>query len=349
MQASNPVESTAITVRPVYQVKSGVPDSDAILIRYWMSEMTTSLHTPKCYAEDISLFMQWRAAQTGQPLTEITIPLTVVHREKRHKLELKVLVCDEPLHYLSRVELVAYMTWLAENDCERTGKPYSVATQQRKLNAVRSLLSYGHDTGFLSFNVGARLRLPQAADKLTERILSIEEVLTMIGLTKRLRDRMVLSVLYRTGARVEELCSLTWRSVNPGPNGTGLVTLFGKGNKSRTISINTKPYKEVLAYKAQQESKGEVKLDDHVFTSQKGGSLDESQVWRIVRAAARRAGITQKNVSPHWLRHAFVSHALERGAPANLVSEGAGHSSLAITSRYAHARPTDSASFYLPD
>ena len=50
-----------------------------------------------------------------------------------------------------------------------------------------------------------------------------------------------------------------------------------------------------------------------VFTSRKGGSLDTRQVHRIVRAAGERVGV--EGVSPHWLRHAHASSALERGAP----------------------------------
>ncbi len=52
-------------------------------------------------------------------------------------------------------------------------------------------------------------------------------------------------------------------------------------------------------------------------------------------------------MSPHWLRHAHVSHALDRGAPAHLVQQTVGHASLATTSKYAHARPDASSSEFL--
>ena len=68
-------------------------------------------------------------------------------------------------------------------------------------------------------------------------------------------------------------------------------------------------------------------------------------VWRIVRKAAKRAGI-EKAVSCHWLRHAHASHALDRGAPIHLVQATLGHSSIQTTGRYLHARPTDSSSRY---
>ncbi len=78
-----------------------------------------------------------------------------------------------------------------------------------------------------------------------------------------------------------------------------------------------------------------------------GGALDPSQAHRIVKRAAQRAGLSEA-MSAHWLRHAHVSHALDRGAPVHLVQATVGHASLATTSRYAHARPSDSSSRYLP-
>ena len=68
---------------------------------------------------------------------------------------------------------------------------------------------------------------------------------------------------------------------------------------------------------------------------------------KIVSAAAKRAGITGK-VSPHALRHAHASHSLERGAKLHLVQATLGHSSVAVTSRYLHARPSESSGLYLP-
>jgi site-specific recombinase XerD len=86
--------------------------------------------------------------------------------------------------------------------------------------------------------------------------------------------------------------------------------------------------------------------DVPVFRSRKGGPLDPSQVHRIVKAAAERAGLSAE-VSAHWLRHAHASHSLDRGAPIHLVQQTLGHASVATTGRYLHARPTDSSVRYL--
>jgi hypothetical protein len=66
----------------------------------------------------------------------------------------------------------------------------------------------------------------------------------------------------------------------------------------------------------------------------------------IVRHAAEGAGI-DSGVSPHWLRHAHASHALDHGAPIHLVQATLGHGSVATTSRYLHARPGDSSARFL--
>jgi len=84
-----------------------------------------------------------------------------------------------------------------------------------------------------------------------------------------------------------------------------------------------------------------------VFRSRKhGAALKTVAVLRIVRQAPRRAGV-ELPVSPHWLRHAHASHALDRGAPIHLVQATLGHASITTTGRYLHARPNDNSSRFL--
>jgi integrase/recombinase XerD len=87
--------------------------------------------------------------------------------------------------------------------------------------------------------------------------------------------------------------------------------------------------------------------DGPVFRSRKGGALTARQAQRLVEAAARRASLRAR-VSPHWLRHAHATHALEPvRASIHLVAATLGHASVATTGKYLHARPTDSSSRYL--
>jgi integrase/recombinase XerD len=132
---------------------------------------------------------------------------------------------------------------------------------------------------------------------------------------------------------------LRWRDLQPRDN-AGQITIFGKGGKTRAVLLSNGTWKPLI------DLRGQADTDSPVFRSRKGGALDTSQAWRIVKAAALRAGINPK-VSCHWLRHAHASHALDRGAPIHLVQQTLGHASVATTGIYLHARPADSSARYL--
>jgi integrase/recombinase XerD len=119
------------------------------------------------------------------------------------------------------------------------------------------------------------------------------------------------------------------------------VTVWGKGEKERTVVVSATTWAALQALRRPGDGP-----DDPVFRSRKGGRLSPAQAWRIVRKAAKRAGV-ELPVSPHFLRHAHASHALERGAPIHLVQATLGHASVATTGRYLHARPEDSSSRYV--
>lgn len=215
----------------------------------------------------------------------------------------------------------------------------AINSKKRIIASVKSLFTFGQKIGYLRFNVAAALKQPKSRNDLAQRILTEAEVITMIHLTKKQRDQVLLRVLYTTGARISEVCALTWADVQPNSD-TGQVTLFGKGGKTRAVKLSK------ATWQALQDFRGDAGANDPVFRSQKGGRLDETQVHRIVKAAAQRAGITG-NVSAHWLRHSHASHALDRGANIALVRDTLGHSSLAVTSRYTHAKPNESSALHL--
>lgn len=213
-------------------------------------------------------------------------------------------------------------------------------TRKQRIAAVKSLYTFGQKLGYLQFNTAAMLKTPKPKNTLAERILTESEVLTMIALTDKMRDKTLLRLLYASAGRVSEISGLTWADVQPSGN-SGQVTLFGKGSETRAVKLGKETWESLIALRDGAPANAPV------FVSQKtDGALDPSAVWRIVRSAAQRAGITGK-VSPHWFRHSHASHALDRGAPVTLVRDTLGHSSLAVTSRYTHARPDQSSAQYL--
>lgn len=199
--------------------------------------------------------------------------------------------------------------------------------------------------------------------RLAQRILSESEVHRLLaaydgGTLLSLRNRVMLRLFYASSGRVSEICQLTWADVAerqvPGHGTCGQVNLFGKGEKERAVLVSPETWEELQELQRCLEEKHIVSGIDPVFPSRKTspgtgrpGHLDPSAVWRVVKKAAQNAGL-KKAASPHWLRHAHVSHALDRGAPVHQVRETAGHESLATTTDYSHARPGDSSGLYLP-
>lgn len=241
---------------------------------------------------------------------------------------------------LEQVTLMDVQTW------QLSLSGMSANSKRTALAALKSLFSFGHELGVLPFNVGKLARSPKVRESLSEKILSEAEVQAMFSVEANPRNRGLLRLLYSAGLRVSELCALKWRDLKVRSQG-GQIVVFGKGGKTRVVLLSPGVWEEVC------QLRGEAGKDEPVFRSRsrgKGGGyhLSRKQVYRIVRAAAKRAGI-EGNVSPHWLRHSHASHSLERGAPIHLVQQTLGHSTIAVTEKYLHAKPTDSSALYLED
>ena len=147
--------------------------------------------------------------------------------------------------------------------------------------------------------------------------------------------------LYAGGLRVEEIARLAWRDLQERGD-AGQVTVYGKGGKTRVVLLPEAIWRELLSIKEVGATP-----EGPVFASRtRGGFLTPTQVRRLVYTAAKEASLDERP-SPHWLRHAHATHALERGAPIHLVQATLGHASVATTGRYLHARPTDSSARYL--
>lgn len=272
-------------------------------------------------------------AQSDETLIGLWLDGRSAHTRRAYAADARLLLAaaGKPIAALTLIDLQAWIGSLTE---------LAPASRARKIGAVKSLLSFGERTGYLPFNVGAAVRVPPVKSVLAERILEENDVIRLIALEPDQRNHALLRLGYIAGLRISELTGLRWRDAKRRATGGGQITVFGKGGKTRAIVLPASIWRELI------ELRGEAPDDDSMFRSAKGGALDPSQVHRIVKRAAARAGLPPE-VSAHYLRHAHVSHALDRGAPAHLVQATVGHSDLRTTSRYAHARPNESSATYL--
>ncbi|KAA5538582.1 tyrosine-type recombinase/integrase [Roseiconus nitratireducens] len=253
-------------------------------------------------------------------------------RGYRREIDRFIDFVKKPFRSVKLIDLQAF--------ADHLGQSLKPSSANRAMSAVKSLLAFGHRLGYLQFDVGRALKLPGFRDELSERIISETEVLRIISLEPNPRNRAILLTFYAGGFRVSEICALKWRHLQD-RDSTGQITVFAKGEKTRSVLMPRSAWDTLMTLR------GDASLEAPVFRSRKKGHLCESAVWRVVKKATKRAGIP-KEVSCHWFRHAHASHSLDRGAPIHLVQATLGHSCVATTGRYLHARPSDSSGSYLP-
>lgn len=209
------------------------------------------------------------------------------------------------------------------------------ATRARWVATVKSFLSFAWRTGYTSVNVGRLLRCVKVTDTLHERIVDEEHMPAIVNAAQAGRDRTLVRLLYIAGIRISEAMRLRFVDV-----GAGRITVVGKGKRTRTLLVPTTLTDDLKALRTPQDGP-----QSPVFKSYRGKPLCTRNAHQIVTQAADEAGVT---LSPHWLRHAHASHALDHGAPIHVVQRSLGHSNVATTSRYLHVRPNQGASQYLP-
>ena len=220
----------------------------------------------------------------------------------------------------------------------------SDATAQQYVLRVKSLLSYGHKLGYMPFNAGVtiKIRPDQSRGGLAKRIMPEVDVKLLIRAARSRRDRVMLEVLYAGGLRISELVGLSWADVIE-RDAKVQLSVTGKGGRVRQVLLPEGVSTALL------DLRGDAGANDPLFASHKGGKrLSARTINYMLKRTAKRAGIAD-TVSPHWLRHAHGSHALDRGATLAEVQSTLGHANVATTSGYLHARPNTSSGLKLDE
>ncbi|MCI0382619.1 MAG: site-specific tyrosine recombinase XerD [Chlamydiae bacterium] len=211
-------------------------------------------------------------------------------------------------------------------------KSLSFSSIYRALMAIKVFFRFLKREGYLDIEIFRHLETPKVWQLIPE-VLSLNEVNLLLSIPNKnspigARDGAILEVLYATGIRVSELCSLNIQDVDD-----EFIRVYGKGGKERVLPIAKKAVDAVDHYlssfrKEQEENKA-------LFLSKKGKRIDRMTVWNRIKFYAKQAKIN-KVISPHTLRHSFATHLLENGADLRLIQELLGHSDIATTDRYTH-------------
>ena len=146
------------------------------------------------------------------------------------------------------------------------------------------------------------------------------------------RDFLMVSLLYVTGIRREELARINLADID---HRLGLISVLGKGNKVRQVPLGEKTHEDLQRYLEHRAefASGKGSSSPALFLNRSGGPLSVRSVDRLVKKYAHSEGL---DFTPHTLRHSFATHLLENGADLMLIKEILGHSSLSTTQKYTH-------------
>ena len=136
-----------------------------------------------------------------------------------------------------------------------------------------------------------------------------------------LRDAAVSELLFATGMRISELCSLKNEDINLHD---GSILIYGKGDKERRIHIGNDSVSQIMEeYKA--EFQAEIKSCNHFFANQNGKPLSDQAVRRMINKYCSLADI-DLHITPHMFRHTFATSLLEADVDIRYIQEMLGHS-----------------------
>ncbi len=217
-----------------------------------------------------------------------------------------------------------------------TTRRFARRTVARKTASLRRYFRWSVANGHAMSDPTAGVSVP-AGDGRLPRVLDARELHGLLDAPapvtadepewRRRRDDAVLEVLYGSGLRVSELCSLTESSLDLE---RGAATVWGKGAKERRVPLSRPAVGALRQWLGVRADVVAVDHGDALFGNERGKPLTPRDVRRIVD---RRSPVP---THPHALRHSFATHLLDGGADLRAVQELLGHSDVATTQRYTH-------------
>jgi integrase/recombinase XerD len=218
-------------------------------------------------------------------------------------------------------------------DAAKRGK--AARSSARQLSALKGFFKFLLREKAIESDPTELVERPKLARKLP-RVLSYEEVDRLLAAPpmdtpRGVRDSAMIHLMYASGLRVSELCSL---KVGDLDRKLGTIAPLGKGSKRRIVPVGQIALERIEVYleHVRPHAKGATK-DPHLFLSPRGKRFTRQGFWKLLKAYARGVGITTP-ISPHKLRHSFATHLLRGGADLRAVQAMLGHADLGTTEIY---------------
>jgi integrase/recombinase XerD len=229
------------------------------------------------------------------------------------------------------------------------GEDLASSTVSRKLAAMRGLHRFLVSEGLRETDPTLLLESPRRPEPFP-KALTIDEAIHLveapdITTIKGRRDSALLEFLYATGARVSEAVGVDLGHIDLEDK---VVIVTGKGAKQRLVPIGGKAVVAISRWLPDRLNlvRGSER-GDPLFLNMRGRRLSRQGIFEVVRANARKAGIQERKVSPHVLRHSAATHMVEAGADLRTVQEILGHATISTTQIYTKVSPAHLVEIYV--
>ena len=226
---------------------------------------------------------------------------------------------------------------------------YKPKTVKRKIASLKALFHYLEYRDIIEINPFNKIVIKFREPVLLPKTISLHAVETFLSTMYRqrtnakstyqkrnvLRDITVIELLFATGMRISELCSLKPEDVNLHDKN---ILIYGKGAKERQMQIGNQDVLNILTEYC-QEYQHEIQLCQHFFVNQSGRPLSDQAVRRMINKYTALSGI-ELHITPHMFRHTFATSLLEADVDIRYIQKMLGHSSINITEIYTHVTMT---------
>ena len=290
---------------------------EAFFIEYLGAEINVSKHTIRSYRDTFVHLIDF---------------MDVVRGISVNKLMMKD---------FDRDIILAFLNWLEEK------RNNSIATRNQRYAAIRSFCQFlerKDPTRLATWQSMRSIRIKKKK-KPSVNYLTVETIrciLDQVSLKNRhgRRNLTILTLLYETGARVQELIDLTPASMRL--EKPAIVRLHGKGNKSRIVPLRDQMVEILRTYIEENHLLLASKKEHPLFFNSSGHKLTGSGITYILRTYVVMARTTEpelirEKISPHCLRHSRAMHLLQAGVNLVYIRDLLGHVSIQTTEIYAKA------------
>lgn len=221
-------------------------------------------------------------------------------------------------------------------------RPKSV---KRKIASIKAFFHYLELEEILEINPFHKIQIKYKEPFILPRTIPLKNIETIINFAylnyknshtnyskkTSLRNALILELLFATGMRISELCSLKMAQIDLTDY---IIKIYGKGSKERLIQICNKNV-QVLLNKYIKERKQDSSNNDYLLINRLHNRLSEQSVRNMITNYAKQAGISL-HITPHMFRHSFATLLLEEDVDIRYIQQMLGHSSITTTQIYTH-------------